>query len=426
MSEREIPACVDLAYERRYLGALMADAAVADEHPLDASDLWLTAHRTIAKAALALAARKASTDPSSVATELHRTGGLESCGGRAAVDMVASLIELYPAPIVQRLRELATARRALEHARRAQVLIEGGDIPEGMRELREGAEVRMPCEAEESRFGTARIAVTDAIQELHNRRQMGRPAFVQTGMAKLDELIGGTEYGDVNVLGADSGVGKSTTALLMALGQAANGHRPGYITCEDSRLRVGRRIASALSGVPAKALRVGDLSPWQWEALSGAVARVCESELHCAWCEGESLGVVEEAMRVLIYERGCDVIYLDYLQAVEPHRDHPNESPKDHMRRVMATVRRVVSKAPSPPTVWLLSQVRKMATDYDAPKLSDLYESNYIRQKADSIVLLWRDEDGTRHGVYAKGKDGDGKEGERFTIRRDDFVRRAA
>ena len=52
----------------------------------------------------------------------------------------------------------------------------------------------------------------------------------------------------------------------------------------------------------------------------------------------------------------------------------------------------------------------------EAPELSDLYESNYIRQKADGILVLWRDENGDRRAKLAKAKDGDGNEGSEWDL----------
>lgn len=409
------PACVDLDAERRYLGALMADAEVATLWPLDVRDVWHRAHQAILEACIQLAARRQSTDPSSVCIELARCGSLERAGGRPGVESVAQVIELHPEALQSRLRELAVARRAREHAARSISLFELGDIPEGLRELREGAELRSPTEGDSSRFGTARTAVADAVTDLQSRARRSRPAFVKTHITSLDLVIGGMEYGDVNVIGAESGVGKSTTALMMALHQARSGHRPGYISCEDGSLRVGRRIVNMLTGISAKAMRVGKLSTTQWESLSGAVATVCDSELHCAWCEGEDLDRVEDAMRVLINERGCDVIYLDYLQAVEVPQGR-GDTPKDHMRRVMAAVRRAVSRASNPPCAVLMSQVRKRVNETEPPTLADLYESAYIRQKADSIFMLWKDQHGDRMGLLAKAKDGDGREGTPFAL----------
>jgi replicative DNA helicase len=53
----------------------------------------------------------------------------------------------------------------------------------------------------------------------------------------------------------------------------------------------------------------------------------------------------------------------------------------------------------------VLSQFKRRANVHERPKRSDLYESGYLEQKADGIVLLWKDEAGLVQGVLDKAKD---------------------
>jgi replicative DNA helicase len=396
----QIP-CVDETLEARYLAAVMQDGDVLEQHPIWPRELWSKRHRAILEAVYALRSRSESTDSTSVALELDRRGQLKAVGGAALVDRMSMVAELFPGPLAQRIRELHAGRALRERAMRIVALVET-DLAEAHREAREAADTKLPgTETAAERFGTLRDAVRDAIGEIRTRAERGRPSFVKTGIATLDEMIGGVEYGDLTVIGGDTSVGKSSTALLMACAMARAGHRPGIISCEDAAPRVGRRVLSMLSGVPVVALRKGDMTPWQWEALEGATVTVDGLSIELAYCIGEDVERVTEATRTLIAERGCDIVFLDYVQAVSVK----GQDERIAMRTVLSSFKRECNRAKPPASGVVLSQMRRRDDMTVQPKRSQLYESGYLEQKADTIILLWKDADGVLNGVLDKAKD---------------------
>src|SRR5688500_1945784 len=111
--------CVDEAMEARYLAACMVDGDVPERHPVSPRELWSKRNATVLEALYALRARGESTDVVAACVELERMGKLKAVGGEAAMRMIASVVELHPAPLAQRLRELAVARGVRERAMRA-------------------------------------------------------------------------------------------------------------------------------------------------------------------------------------------------------------------------------------------------------------------------------------------------------------------
>lgn len=396
----------DADLESRYLGAILVDNSVIDAHPIAPAEMVSARARLVLAAMRAVRDRDHEIDTVAVRIELERSGKLAAVGEEYLL-AITNEVTSNAGPIVARLRELARLRAASTHATRAAQLAKGGDLAEAARELRQGAEVA--DFDEETRYGTMREAVRVALESIRDdakRKAGGRPRFVPTGIGRLDRKIGGVEYGDITVIGGDTSVGKSTTAMLMATAQARAGHRPGVISFEDPPARVGRRALSMLSGVPVVALRRGDLSQWQWEALSGAVARVNDLEIHLAYCIGEDIDRLEVATRHLVRERGCDVVYLDYVQAVEVNaRGAADATRREQMRMVLSRFKRELNRAKEPASGFVLSQFRRRENVHERPERHHLYESAYLEQKADTIILLWKDEAGDVNGVLDKAKD---------------------
>lgn len=402
MSER-LP-CVDADAEVRYLAAVMHDAATIERHPVWAREMGIRAHAVVLEAMLAQHAVGRSTDHVSVAVRLGESGKLALVGGEQALRAIAATVELYPGPIARKLRSLSVARTVREKAMQAMALAET-DLAEALRMVRDAAESKHPDEDDEERHGTLRDAMIAALSEMRDRAAKAtgrvRPAYVTTGVHALNHAIVGWEYGDLVVLGGDTSVGKSTVALHMACQMAKAGHRPAIISCEDPAARLGRRALSMLSGVPSVAMRRGDLNDWQRGRLHGAVVRAQGLEIELAYCIGEPLDVVLGATRVLLRERRCDVLILDYVQAVRV----PGMDERLAMREVLSAFKRECNRSVPAACGLVLSQYKRRPDVTERPKRSDLYESGYLEQKADGIVLLWKDSAGFVQGVLDKAKD---------------------
>jgi replicative DNA helicase len=403
MSAEKIP-CVDAEAESRYLAACMHDDSVLERCAVWPREMGVRTNALVLEAMHASRAEGYGTDHVTLALRLEAAGQLARVGGERALRAIGSVVELHPAPLARHIRALSVAREVRERAMRAITLAET-DLPEAIRELRAAADAKHPDEDTEERYGTLRGAVESAFEELAGRAReragRTRPTYVTTGIRTLDAAIGGWEYGDLIVFGGDTSVGKSTTALHTICEMARAGHRPGIISCEDPAARLGRRAISMLSGVPSVAIRKGDLSQFQYGQLSGAVAKVGELEVQLAYAIGEPLETVMECARMLIKERGCDVVLLDYVQAVRV----PGMDERIAMREVLSRFKRECNRANPAALGVVLSQFKRRADVTQRPARSDLYESGYLEQKADGIVLLWKNADGVLCGVLDKAKD---------------------
>ena len=93
----------------------------------------------------------------------------------------------------------------------------------------------------------------------------------------------------------------------------------------------------------------------------------------------------------------------DYLQAIQMRGG--GEARHD-MRDIIAQTKRAASIGLDvPAAVVALSQFRKRENTEQRPTREDLYESAYIAQKAEHIVLLWK-QAGVLNAVLDKTKDG--------------------
>lgn len=361
--------------------------------------------------AYALRARGEPIETASLLAEADRRGHALDVGWLLAI---TGTLPTNRATVAPRLRELAVARQVRAEAMRVVEACQRGDVSGALAILRKASETPDP-RAPSDTHDTLPVMVRRYAEDLATRSQdQTRPPLVTTGMHELDRLIAGIEYGDLTVIGGDTSVGKSSTVLLMAIEQAKRGHRPGIISVEDPRARWERRAMAVVTGVPIAIQKARRLNPSHWEAVGRGLDAIERIGVHFEFCVGSSLDTVIAAERRLINDHGCDVVYVDYIQAIDGV--HGAYSRRDEMRLILSRTKAEANRT-TPASLIALSQFRKRENPQEQPSREHLYEANDIAQKAETIVLLWKDGHGVLNAVLDKAKDD--RTGDVWVIERD-------
>lgn len=413
-------ALVDRTAERAHLASCLSVQSWAGESGLMPHEMSSPQRQRILAAVLACAARGEQVDTVSVRAELHRMGEGDRCTEELLE--VSNALCVPSAFTATRLRTLAKARSRRDAALKAASLYEAGRIEDAEAELREAT----GDEPEgEGRTLSMRDLVTRGVEIAHERTlavEAGRPTSITTGIRALDValgddpagvVLGGWEPGDFVVLGGDTNAGKSSLAMAMAYRAARQGVRVGIVQVEDPEARVGLRALSMATQIPQHTLRSGRMSMNCWDRVARASTAMAELPM---WFEFRIAGTLPEigsAIRRLVRGKGCQVVVLDYLQAVQV-----DEEPRLAVRDVVSECKRAASSGMDVPAVVVgLSQFRKRQDETERPSRSDLFESAYIAQKAEHIVLCWKDSSGALRCVLDKTKDG--RTGAQWAMHRD-------
>ncbi len=72
-----------------------------------------------------------------------------------------------------------------------------------------------------------------------------------TGVAALDEVLGGLVHGSVTLLAGEPGIGKSTLLAQAAIALAASGKKIVYVTGEESPTQIHRRLVRLAPEIPS-------------------------------------------------------------------------------------------------------------------------------------------------------------------------------
>lgn len=95
-------------------------------------------------------------------------------------------------------------------------------------------------------------------EEAYETKQSNTPMGICTGLASVDEAIGGVFQPGLHSLQGPPGVGKSAFALQIA---ATCGFPALFVTCEQSPMEILRRITARVTGTIVNYFKNGDLTP---------------------------------------------------------------------------------------------------------------------------------------------------------------------
>ncbi|MBX0330553.1 replicative DNA helicase [Oscillochloris sp. ZM17-4] len=392
----------DLAAERATLGAILLerDAIVVVASFLTPAHFYLERHAQIFQAMLTCYQRREPPDLTTVAAELRRQEQLELVGGMSAIGELAAEVPTavhieYYARIIERT---AVGRALIEAA--GQIAGLGYDDSRPIEDRLDAAAQHIYQLAAKRQIGQDFVALSQIVSEyfdtIQDTADEGDLLGLGTGYPDLDIISQGMKPGELVVLAARPGVGKTAMALCIARYVALRGHRVGIFSMEMDRELLAQRLVAMELGLATphalRLLRRGD------QTAINALARVSELPIHIDHTPSLNVMAIRDRARRLSSERRIDLWIVDYLQLAQG----PSER-DDEVRRITAVSQGLTSLARELRTpVLALSQLSRAVEGRaeHIPMLSDLRGSGSIEQDASQVWFIYRDELYNRQTEY--------------------------
>ncbi|WP_349826691.1 replicative DNA helicase [Brevibacterium litoralis] len=375
---------------------LMSKDAIADVvENLKGEDFYKPAHETVYDAILDLYARGEPVDAVTLADDLKKKGDLSRVGGAPYLyTLITSVPTAANAPYYANIvRESAVLRKLVEAGTRiVQMGFDGdGDTDEVVN--RAQAEIYSVTERRSAEdYVHIGEILEEVAEEIERFGEVGDDtAGVPTGFSEFDELTNGLHGGQMIVIAARPGMGKSTLALDFAR-SAAIGHKQtsAVFSLEMSKNELVMRLLSAESSIPLQNLRRGDLSPQDWTTLASTMARINEAPMFIDDSPNMALTEIRAKARRLKQQHDLKLIVVDYLQLMTSGKRV--ESRQQEVSEFSRSLKLLAKELDVP--VIALSQLNRSSeqrTD-KRPMVSDLRESGSIEQDADMVLLIHRDD----------------------------------
>lgn len=232
--------------------------------------------------------------------------------------------------------------------------------------------------------------ITKTIGDIEAAYKAGGAVTIDTGLLDLDRVLCGMGAGDLYVLAARPGMGKTALAGTIALNAARRRKSILMFSLEMSKAQLAQRWLAGMTGVPTDRQRHGKLDAGEWSAMADAQAQLAKLPILVDDQPRLSVQQMRQRARRVRRRHGLDLIIVDHLQLVR-------QGGRQESRRLeigdASGMLKAISKELGVP-VLLLSQLSRAPEQRDnkRPQLSDLRESGDIEQDADVVMFLYRDE----------------------------------
>ena len=214
--------------------------------------------------------------------------------------------------------------------------------------------------------------------------------LLKTGLSSLDNFIGGLERHNLNILAARPSMGKSLVSLTMAINMAVKSNlNVAFFHLEMGEIPTIERILSNTATISMKTLKTGKLKDDEWSRILRSCDKISKSNFHMFNNIYTLIGITAECKR-LKFQKGLDVVFIDYLQLIEIGKSKENRNLDiSFISRKLKLLAKELDI-----TIVVLSQLSRApeARSNHRPMLSDLRESGSIEQDADLVIFLYRDE----------------------------------
>ncbi len=224
------------------------------------------------------------------------------------------------------------------------------------------------------------------LQELSNNPEQS--AGLPTGFSAIDNLLVGMGEGDMVLVGARPGVGKTSFTMNIATRASKNLNKTVCVfSLEMSAEQLVMRMISNEARIDNTVLRSGRLMPENWNSLAIAANTLSQCNILIDDTAGMSVTMMKSRLRKI---KNLGLVVIDYLQLMQ------SESHSDNRAQEVGEISRgikLMAKEFGVPVLTCAQLNRAVEARKDGlPQLSDLRDSGSIEQDADSVMFLHRKE----------------------------------
>lgn len=390
---RQLPFSVEA--EQALLGAIIFKPDLFDVvgGMIESNDFYLEEHRHIYTALSSMYMQSKTIDTVTLVNALVEQGDRDEAGGSQYISLIASTV-----PSLSNVKDYARIVKDKSILRR--LINVCTDISENAYE--EGEPVRKIIDsAEQKIFDISHNNeakefrhIKDILQNVYRDIEVlaetgGAPTGVKTGFSDLDRVLVQMGKGDLIIVGARPGMGKTSFAMNIATNVAKTKKAVAIFSLEMSGEQLVSRILSSEALIDSRSLRTGQLKPEEWDNLAGVASSLSGCDIYI----DDTSAITSTEMRSKLRRlSNLGLVVIDYIGLMQ------TTSKSDNRAQQVAEISRdlkIMAKDLGVPIICCAQLNRgteQRGGEAKKPTLSDLRDSGSIEQDADIVLFLYRDE----------------------------------
>ncbi|MDD4291381.1 MAG: replicative DNA helicase [Clostridia bacterium] len=390
---KQLPFSVEA--EKSLIGCILVNGSIVGDvvAAIGADAFYVEAHRLIYDAIVNLAKSGVSVDVVTVSDSLMRENSFDKVGG---ISYLTSLNNAVPSSAnikdyIEIVRRNYKLRKLISVC--SEVI---GDAysQEDYQFALADAEKRIYDLSQEDMRGEL-TPISQSMGEVLKRFDLlkkDKNAFrgIQTGFWKLDEITNGLHGGELIVLAARPGEGKSSLGMNIVERAAKDGKSCAVFSLEMPKIQIAQRLLCSCAGINLTKAQTADITDSQWTDLFSTIRTLEKLKIHI---DDSSMNTPAELLsksRRLKNTVGLDLILVDYIQLMSS-----GDKKVENRQQDVSTITRnlkIYAKELDVPIIALSQMSRQIESRKDSvPQLSDLRESGAIEQDADIVMFIYKD-----------------------------------
>ena len=354
-------------------------------------------NKIIYQAMLDLQEEATPIDITTITSQLNKKGELVKSGG---VEYLSELLNFVPTAsnidyYIKIVEETAIVRNLIATA--GEIEQEGYSTDESINEILDSAEKKI-LNIVKKRSANEFRTIKDVLDKTQNdlkrlSQNKGELTGLSTGWPDLDRLTTGLHPGELIIIAARPGMGKTAFALNLATHVALTQPKAvAVFNMEMPAEQLAMRIISSKGQIDGFKLRTGNLVNHDWRRINDAIYQISESNLVIDDTAGTTIGEIRaKCRRMASSEKGLALVVIDYLQLVSGGKNY-GVNRQQEVSDISRSLKTLALELEIP--IIALSQLSRgvEGRDEKRPLMSDLRESGSIEQDADIVAFLFRED----------------------------------
>lgn len=237
--------------------------------------------------------------------------------------------------------------------------------------------------------------IRDVLQNVYKDIEMtseskGLVSGAKTGFSGIDRMLVQMGKGDLVIVGARPGMGKTSFALNIATNVAkSSGKAVAIFSLEMSGEQLVTRIISSEALVDSHSLRTGQLKPEDWDNIADVITSLSGCDIYIDDTSAITTTEMKSKLRRL---PNLGLVVIDYIGLMQTTANTDNRA--QQVGEISRNLK-IMAKDFGIPIVCCAQLNRGTESRPGAgkrPTLADLRDSGSIEQDADIVMFLYRDE----------------------------------
>lgn len=244
------------------------------------------------------------------------------------------------------------------------------------------------------------------LREMENIQKEKKAPGWATGLSAIDDVLFGLKRKQLVVIAAQPGAGKTALALNVALACAKQEGTVYFCSHEMGVEDLTKRDMAISTGMAATKIELVNLQSQDWSALE--LQRDRPLKITFTDSPPETVGALRAACQKRKRRHGLDMLIVDYLQLMTTSDDRKNK--EQAVSEISRGLKRIAMDLDV--CVIALSQLNRGVERNEMPTLNNLRDSGAIAQDANTVLMLWSENEKQAPIRFAVAKNRSGKTGD--------------